>query len=199
VTYGKNDTQPAEGSIDYSFEIGNKTEKMYQSLFTDKYPSTAVDYEGAIGVKKNGDQIEVEGVDVPIPSYSFTLKCRFPASYFTMDRRNQIYLCSIAPVNIASFYGFEACEVLFKGSSGGLKTGDDFGDIDFKFECSPNIANLTIGDITGIDANGWNYVEVVREPVVKTTSGKKSMIPKAIAVYVHSLFHKSDFYTLLGL
>ena len=167
---------------------------MYQSLFTDKYPSTAVDYEGAIGVKKNGDQIEVEGVDVPIPSYSFTLKCRFPASYFTMDRRNQIYLCSIAPVNIASFYGFEACEVLFKGSSGGLKTGDDFGDIDFKFECSPNLTGLSVGDISGISKSGWDYVDVTRE----VATGSNTLIPKATAVYVHRLFNTSDFSSLLG-
>ena len=194
VIYGLNDTQPNEGSIDYQFEIGGKTEKIYQGLSCTRYPSDAPDYQGAIGVVRNGDQIEVQGVDVPVPSYSFTLKCRYPASYFTLTRRNQIYMCSIAPVNGVPFYGFDAGEVLFKGSSGGLKQGDQYGDIDFKFECSPNLDGLSVGDITEIYKGGWHYVDVVRE-VVEDAS---SLIPKATAVYVHVLFNCSDFSSLLG-
>jgi len=60
VIYGLNDTQPSEGSIDYQFEVGGKTEKIYQGISCTRYPSDAPDYQGAIGVVKNSDQIEVQ-------------------------------------------------------------------------------------------------------------------------------------------
>jgi hypothetical protein len=194
VTYGLNDNQPQDGSISYNFEIGGKTEKIFQSLSTRTYPSNAVDYSGAIGVKKNADQIDVEGVDAPVPSYSFSLKCHLPASYYTAARRGSIYLCSCAPINSAPYWGFDPGEVRFVSASGGLKAGDKYGDIDFKFECSPNLSGITVGDISGISKGGWEYAEVVREPAVSN----KSLIPKAVGVYVHRLFNASDFYSLLG-
>jgi len=198
VTYGITDPQPPAGSIEYNFEIGGKTEKRFQSLATTRYPSTAVDYQGAIGVKKNGGDVDVEGVDVNVPTYSFTLKCHMPAAYFTVDRRNKIYLCSVSPVSSVPFWGFDAKEVLFKGATGGLKSGDNFGDIEFKFDCSPNLTGLSVADIMGITKDGWDYVDVVREPKEDVSSGKKSLIPKPIAVYVHRLYNQSNFSTLLG-
>jgi hypothetical protein len=194
VIYGKNDNKPENGSIDYQFEIGGKTEKRDQDLDCQRYPEDAPDHLGVINGIKNGDQIDVQGIDVPVPSYSFSLKCKMPASYFTVTRRNQIYMCAVAPVNSVSFYGFDVGEVLFKGATGGLKQGDDFGDIEFKFECSPNMTGLTVGEITGIRKEGWQYAEVARKVAV----GSDSLIAKPYAVYVHTLFNKSNFSELLG-
>jgi hypothetical protein len=192
MTYGKRKNE--SGQIEYEFEIGGKTEKIYQSIATRRYGQNAPDYQGAIGVVKNGDQIDVQGVEIYVPTKSFSLKCRFPPSIFTPAYENAIYLCTVAPVNQSPFYGYQAGELLFKGSTGGYKSGDEYGEISFKFDASPNMTGLSVGDIGGIEKKGWEQVDIVRE-VQKQGS---SLIPKAVGVYVHQVYHASDF-SILGI
>jgi hypothetical protein len=192
VTYGKRKNE--SGQVEYEFEIGGKTEKRYQSILTRRYPAEAADYQGAIGVVKSGDQIDARGVDVYVPTKSFSLKCRLPPEVFTPAYQNVIFLCTAAPVNAAPFYGYQAGELLFCGAKGGYKSGDEYGEITFKFEASPNMTNLSVGEIGGIDKGGWELVDVVRE----VQKSGNSLIPKPVGVYVHQVYQASDF-SILGI
>jgi hypothetical protein len=197
ITYAK--SAPLPGRLEYQFEIGGKTEKKYQSLSTTSYPSTAPDYNGAIAVVKSGDTIDVQGIDVDVPSKAFSLKWTLDASAFTSALEQNLYAMSIAPVNSAPFMGYAAGELLYKGSSGGLKEGDETGELTLKFEASPNLTGLTIGGIGGISKQGWQLIDIVREASDATGSGTKFMTPKITGIYVHTVFYTSNFSALLGI
>jgi hypothetical protein len=65
-----------------------------------------------------------------------------------------------------------------------------------RFAASPNVANLTIGDITGIDNKGWEY------PWGRYADGKeivaKVLVKKSIAVYVEHVYLYGDL-SLMGI
>lgn len=197
VTYGK--STPTAGRVEYQFEIGGKTEKRYQSISTTAYPATAPDYGGAIGVTKSGENIEAQGIDVDVPSKSFSLKWTLDASAFTAAFEQNLYAMTIAPVNSAPWLGYAAGELLFKGATGGVKEGDEYGELTLKFEASPNLTGLSVGEISGISKTGWQLVDIVREAADETGSGTKFLSPKITGVYVHTVFNSSNFTSLLGI
>jgi hypothetical protein len=196
VTYGKR--APVVGRLDYQFEIGGGTEKRLQSIATRKYPATASEYNGAIGVRKSGDTIDVEGQDVYVPSKSFSLKWTLNAGDFTPTLERNLYLMAIAPVNIAPWLGYDAGELLFLGATGGVKQGDETGELTLKFQASPNLTNLSVGDVSAITKGGWELVDIVRETEDAEEGGTKFLRPKIAGVYVHQVYNQSNFSALLG-
>jgi hypothetical protein len=149
-------------------------------------------------VTKSGDSIDVAGVDVYVPSKTFTIKLTLNAADFTPEREQNTYFVTIAPVNAAPFMGYAAGEVLFMGSSGGLKQNDPTGDITFKFAASPNLTGMTIGGVGGIAKYGWESVDIVRETADAESDGAKYLVPQVSGVYVHQVYNTSNF-ALLGL
>jgi len=196
LTYGVRSKQI--GRLEYQYQIGGKTEKRLQSLATTAYPATAPDYKGAIGVTKSGDSIDVQGVDVYVPSKTFSLKWTLDAADITPTLEQNLYAMTIAPVNSVSFLGYAAGEVVFLGAEGGLKENEPTGELTLKFEASPNLTGLTVGEITGITKGGWQLVDIVRETTDDTGAGTKFLRPKILGVYVHTVYNSSNFAGLLG-
>jgi hypothetical protein len=101
-----------------------------------------------------------------------------------------LYAIAAAPVNNATWRGFAAGEVLFKGASGQQRGEEDWA-VTFKFEASPNATGLTVGDITGISKKGWEYLTVLYEDAELGTP--KKIVPKPVAVYVNQVYGSSNF------
>lgn len=161
--------------------------------FEKRYPSSATNMSGAIGVDSNG----VNGVDIVVPQLQWQESYDVPNAYVTAT-----YVRGVAGItgttNNASFRGFEAGEVLFLGCSGSQEWDDQKGkgpwSLSYRFVASKNVTGQTIGSISGVEKKGHEYLWVRYEDAVSGSS----LIKQPKAVYVSKVYKDSDF-SALGL
>jgi len=159
--------------------------------FEKRYPSSATNMSGAIGVDSNG----VNGVDIVVPQLQWQEQYDVPNAYVTAE-----YIRGVAGItgttNNASFRGFDAGEVLFLGCSGSQEWDDEKGkgpwSLSYRFVASKNVTGQTIGGISGIQKKGHEYLWVRYEDAVSSNTVFKR--PKA--VYVSKVYKDSDFSAL---
>lgn len=173
----------------YNFDTGGGTAHVSNSLSTiAKYPGTAPDCQGAIGI--SGDS--VEGVDITIPTYNFSETHYLPSASITGGYKATLFALT-GKVNNASFKEFSAGEVLFLGASGSQRGNDDW-EISYKFTASPNQTGLAVGAITGIAKAGWDHLWVLYSSAVD----QNALIKRPLAVYIERVYLPGDF-SLLGI
>lgn len=165
--------------------------------FEKRYPNTATNMSGAIGMDDNG----ISGVDIVVPQLSWTETYDVPSTYVTAA-----YIKGVAgmtgTVNNAAFRTFAAGEVLFLGCSGSQEWDDQKGNspwsLSYKFVASPNCGSgqtrpaISIGSITGIEKKGHEYLWVRYESKVDNAS----LIQSPKAVYVNRVYPETNFSTL---
>jgi hypothetical protein len=177
---------------EYTFDTGGGTTKITQTLSTiNSYaPSgfTAPDYQGAIGVSDD----KVEGVEITTPTYQFSETHRFSDAFVLAGYQNLLFQMT-GKVNNATFKGLAAGECLFLGASGN-KRGDTLWSITFRFSGSQNVTGQTIGTITGIDKQGWDYLWVRYADFLDSSAF--ALVKRPIAVYVERVYRRADFSTL---
>jgi hypothetical protein len=183
-----------------SFDTTGGTQHITQSqeyqdvsgyFYESRYPSSAANMSGAIGVDANG----VNGVDVVTPQLQWQESYDVPNSYVTSN-----WIRGVAGVtgttNNAAFRGFEAGEVLFVGCSGSQEWDDQKGrgpwSLSFRFVASKNVTAKKIGDISGIAKKGHEYLWVRYEDAVDSNV----LLKKPKAVYVNKVYRESDFSAL---
>jgi hypothetical protein len=197
VRYVPNEKSPEIGDCTLSWKTGGGQQHITQALSTvGKYApagKTAPENYGAIGARPDGT---VEGVDILVPDFSWSERYTVnPGMLSWAYAITCAYLTRC--VNLASFRGFAAGEVQFRGSSADVRltgTADQpelRAEIQYDFAAQPNISSLTIGSITGIYAKGWEYVDV-RYEQVEDAAGKK-LTPQPYAVYVHRVYPEAAF------
>jgi hypothetical protein len=159
------------------------------SVVERKYPTaTAPSMSGAIGV----DGQSVNGVDIVVPALSWTETYDVPHQYVTAA-----YIKGVAgltgTVNNGAFRTFAAGEVLFMGCSGAQEWDDQRGNgpwsLSYKFVASPNVTAQTIGDISGIEKQGHEYLWVRYEDAVSTNE----LVKKPKYVYVNKVYRDGNF------
>jgi hypothetical protein len=159
------------------------------SVVERKYPTaTAPSMSGAIGV----DGQSVNGVDIVVPALSWTETYDVPHQYVTAA-----YIKGVAgltgTVNNGAFRTFAAGEVLFMGCSGAQEWDDQRGNgpwsLSYKFVASPNVTAQTIGDITGVEKKGHEYLWVRYEDAVSTNE----LVKKPKYVYVNKVYRDGNF------
>jgi hypothetical protein len=184
--YGKKE-QKDTGDSSFSFDTSGGTTHTTQSLKTiSKHAPpgmVAPDFKGAIGVSVDS----VEGTDVTIPVYSFTETHYIASNLVTGAYKSALFFLT-GRVNQAAFKGFSPGEVLFLGASGSVRGTEDW-EITFRFAASPNVTGLTIGDIVGIDKEGWAYLWVR----YADAEDQKVLVKQPIAVYVEKVYEYGDF------
>lgn len=180
-----------------SFDTTGGTQHMAQAYsvgsgdtldFEKRFPSSATNMSGAINVDENG----VKGVDVVVPQLQWQESYDVPNSYVT-----DAYIRGLATVtgrvNASGFRGFEAGEVLFMGCSGSQEWDDQKGrgpwSLTYKFVASPNVTNVTIGSVTGINKKGHEYLWVLYESAVQSNQ----LIKQPKAVYVDAVYKSANF------
>lgn len=188
VHYGKHEPRET-GKSTYQFDTGGGTQHITQSLQTvGRYAppgKVAPDFRGAIGVTHDN----VEGVDITVPVYHFSETHYIASDLVTPSYKATLFFLT-GKVNNAAFRGFAAGEVLFLGASGS-KRGQDDWEITFRFAASPNVQNLTIGGIAGINKKGWEYLWV--RYADDEDAAAKVLVKKPIAVYVEQVYPYGDF------
>ncbi|MBL0920932.1 MAG: hypothetical protein IBJ10_02255 [Phycisphaerales bacterium] len=183
---------PETGQSVYSFDTGGATQRITQSKETMAVHApagvTAPDFKGAINVTADS----VEGVDVTIPAYEFS-----ETHYLANAAVDSAFRTNVAnltgKVNDATFRGFAAGEVLFRGASGTKRGGPDGDDweLSFRFSVSRNVTGLTIGDMTDIDKGGWEYLWVRYAEEVDDDAD--AVVKRPIAVFIERVYDEGDF------
>lgn len=176
------------GDSQFSFDIAAQTQRITQSLGTRRYGTRPPNFNGAIGVTKD----TVEGVDVYFPTYSFSEQHILAATAVTPQYKAKLF-AACATTNSATFRGFQAGEVLFLGAAG-TKRGKDDWSVTFKFVASPNVEDLTVGEITDIVKEGWEYLWVRYKDEVDTDTDFLVKAPRA--VYVEKVYRDHNFANL---
>ncbi len=173
----------------YSFDTGGGTQHISQSIVNvGSYAApgfSAPNFFGAIGVTDD----RVEGTDITVPVFNFT-----ETHYILNELVTPAYKLALfnltGKVNGGGFKGFAKGEVLFLGASGAKRGLDDW-EITFRFAASPNVASLTLGSITGISKEGWQYLWV--RFIDDEDATAKALIKRPVAAYVEQVYPYGDF------
>jgi hypothetical protein len=174
-----------------SFDTTGGTQHITQAYGETKFGTNAPDQQKAIGVDSNG----VNGVDIVVPQLQWQESYDVPNAFVT-----DAYIRGVSGVtgttNNASFRGFEAGEVLFVGCSGSQEWDDEKGrgpwSLSFRFVASKNVTGETIGDISGVNKKGHEYVWVRYEE----SESSSVLIKKPKAVYVNKVYRDGNFSAL---
>ncbi len=196
VTYsqGTGITPISLGDTKFSFNTGGGTEHITHSLahvgdFV--VPGkTATDHKGAINVMESG----VKGLDVMVAKFGFT-----KAKVFATAAVDTAYLGAVAALSATvNHAAFEFCakgECLFQYATGSQRSDTEF-EIVFHFLVIPNQTGRTIGDITAIAKEGWEYLWVEYDDVKDSSSGTLARRPRE--VHIEQIYTYGDF-SALGL
>jgi len=172
----------------FSFDTGGGTQHITHSRETvARYAppgKTAPDFKGGIGVTADS----VEGVDITVPIYQFAETHYKPDSAVTAAYKGTIFTLT-GRVNSEPFKGFAPGECLFLGASGTRRGYGDW-EITFRFAASPNMVDLSVGDITGIAKKGWEYLWVRYVDELDNPSSRLVKLP--IGAYVERVYEYGD-------
>ncbi len=193
VNYGKVQTSDPR----YTFEVGFGTEHITHSRSTvNRYAlpgKTAPDHDGAIGVQPDGT---VSGVELPgAAAFRFSITQFVPFADVTFAFRANLLDLAHRSMNDATFQGHAPGECKFFGARGNVRGSEDY-EIEFSFGGNPNETNLTVGQITGIDKLGWDYLWVEYGETIDT--GAKAVVRFAKAAHVERISTPKS-YGLLGI
>mgnify|MGYP007101916639 CR=1 FL=1 len=183
-------TDDDEDTTVFAFDTGGGTKHINQSLKTDgRYPNTAPDFAGAIGVDNEGN---VNGVDVTMPVLNFTETHTLAGSRVSTSYKKAIASLT-GTVNKSGFRGFSAGEVLFLGASGTKRSKKASApwEITYRFAVSPNQTGFKVGDINVARKYGWDYLWV--RYADKVADGGKNVVKKPVGVYVEQVYPEGDF------
>ena len=187
------------GQYRIAFSVKNITAKQYTAKNTTSYArlgDVAPNFQGAINVNKDG---EVEGLDTIVPALTISVSQRYAGASLT-----PAYMLGCANLigkyNNHELMGFPAGTLQLTASDGALsfdipnpnQSGADPTDfpaadreLSHEFLYSPNLTGITIGEITGINKLGHQYMWTLWYD--KLDSGKVFRAPRA--VYVQDLYN----------
>lgn len=143
---------------------------------------------GAIGV--TGD--DILGCDIVIPQLKLTVSFRHPLGHLNLAQLRRIHDVT-GHVNSTEFLTFEPGEVLFLGATGSEGT-DAETTVQYEFAVSPNQTDLTIGETTGIEKKGHDYLWI---DFAESTSGGFP-VRKPRFIYVEEVYPRADLADVLG-
>lgn len=180
-------TEPSTG-LNYSFTLGGNS--FFREFAIAQTGYWAGGSWSADGVGINFDGERVNGVTLP-PR---------PGLEFTLERRKLIadvdnaYIDAVSDLllttNDATFEGFAAGEVLFLGLTG-QRQGDGDWRLYYKFGRNPNETGLSVGSITGIAKEGWEYLWVYYKQSEDAT--RKYLAVEPYAAFVAQVFNDGSF------
>jgi hypothetical protein len=192
VTYN---SRLPESTLRRGFDASGGTIRVYASSNTASFPRsdrTAPNFRGLIGIK-DGDP---EGVDITVPALKLNYRYKWPANVV-----NNAYVKAMAGLvgtcNSSSYDTYGAGELLFVGLSGEIV--DDLPtEITYSFAASADVTGLTLGDITGVNKGGHDYLWVAYEENSDASAKKKIKVP--LAAYVERVYRRTSWSPLgLGL
>jgi len=195
ITYSLPDWVKTTGETVLTFDTTGGTQHIIHSKGTTGYPTNAINMNGLIGNTGNS----IEGVTITVPAFAFTVTKFFAAGSVTQSFIAGLYNLT-GQVNNASWNPtvdglsilFARDEVLFLGASGSKRP---IGDVEIAehFAGSPNVTNLTVGTVTGITKNGWDYLWVRAHQKDGGTGSNAVVAYDSQFVYIETVYDEGDF------
>ena len=183
----------AVGDYRVSFSVKPQTVKQFVAKSTQRFPSTAKDYNNAINVNSDG---QVEGVDTIIPGLSITVTQRMAGASLTptyalavanlVGKYNNSTFMGVFPMGSIQFIGGDAALsfAINNPFEGGPALTPQDRELSFEFLYSPNLTGITIGSITGINKLGHQYMWIDWESAIVSSRA----VRRPLAVYVQDLY-----------
>lgn len=179
--------EPSTG-LNYSFTLGGNSFFREFAISQTGYWSGGSWSADGVGINFDGER--VNGVTLPPrPGLEFTLERLKPIADVDnayIDAVSDLLLTT----NDATFEGFAAGEVLFLGLTG-QRQGDGDWRLYYKFGRNPNETGLSVGSITSIAKEGWEYLWVYYKQQEDTT--RKFLAVAPYAAFVAQVFEDGDF------
>ena len=188
ATYGERKNALNEYQFRFSTTGGTLRLTMAKEHIAEFPAAGAPDFDGAIDVQ--GD--EVRGTDVIIPALKLTYDFRFPSGIVN-EATAVKYARLTGQTNSKAWHGFAIGECLFLGANGGDGTSTE-ATVSFEIAASQNLANATIGAITGVNKKGW---EIAWVSFKRDVDGGKPIV-KPERIYVERVYDSFDFAAQLG-
>lgn len=203
ATYKSSTGTPQTNDALFSFTTGGQTQKITHSRSTiQTYVAsggTQIDYKGGINVTDSG----IEGVDVHIRSFDFKTTFYVPTGSMTEDYVRKLYqLTGCTNQDSVTFMvrdielPFDPGELLFLGAEGSERAGFPDYELALAWSALPNQTGLSVGDITGIEKKGWEYLWV-RSEADKSDDGS-AIIYKPIQVNIERIYDSQPLTPLIG-
>lgn len=191
--------EPEIGAAQYSFATTLETVHIQTSLETkasyadtDQLPDgveTAYDFQQAINVDVEGN---IQGITIQVPVTRFKYRYRIPFSLVTPQY--QLLIEDLAgKVNGSVFKGRPPGTTRFDGATGGIRSGEDW-DVEFNFTKRPNLENITVGNIEGVSADGWDVIWPYY--ISKSAGARGFSAPSPAYLYVEQVYPRADLNTL---
>jgi hypothetical protein len=149
---------------------------------------------GAINTSGN----QVNGVDIPVGAMQFSETWMMPASYLLFgpgggaDPYVKTLMEMNCKVNSDEFRGFPQGSVLFRGARFEASATATMVPVTFRFDVRERRTGVTIGEITDIFKDGWDYLWVEYENEVES----QSLIRKPKYSYVARVIERKPFANL---
>jgi hypothetical protein len=182
------DYQPAN-SFHFSFDIsGVNTHITHALAHVNTYPNGAAttndqkNFQGTIGVNEDGT---IDGCDIVIPALTWQMTYTFNDSDITTSFITTL-MNTVGKVNTDTFHSFAAGTLLLTSVSG-QQRDDKMWDLLYKFACSENETNLSVGNITGIQKKGWEYMWVYYETDKVGSYAGVSKVTRQNVYFVHKV------------
>jgi hypothetical protein len=194
-------------SYQYALKIGGQQQTIRCDLsIINSYPNpnipAAAAAPGYYAAGTNGapvgfDGRTVHGASIFVPQRTWTESVEIPMAQYTFAYEDAVFAIVQGPVNSASFRGYDPGEVLFLGMNAQLSTQNpNFVTAAYEFSMSPNNSSknnnlLTIGPISNVAKDGWDYLDVRYQSVVD--SGGATVVAQPQYVLIHRLYKRSAF------
>ncbi|MFA9478505.1 hypothetical protein ACERK3_09375 [Phycisphaerales bacterium AB-hyl4] len=178
--------QPGQSS--FAFEIAVQQVRIVKGIaVVAAYGAGASvsDNGGLIGASSQG----VQGTEMMVPTYEFSETHAFTDAQISNSYKNTL-ADLVGTVNNGTFRGQPAGTLLAIGVSGNQR-GDGNWELAFRWAKRKNQTGKSFGDITGVNALGWEHIDVRTEPAEIDGFGRIGRKP--IAVYVHQIYETSNY------
>lgn len=156
---------------------------------------TAPSYDKIIGVQEDS----VDGTDVTAPVFNFVVTVVLdrsdvpdPGDVFALTGKYNAATFTVTDTATSEVYSFLAGEVTFLGGRHPDPRSDGLIEMTYVFTASPNIINKTIGDITGIDKLGAQYIWVRFKDDRRGTGVDRVTARKPVHVVVNDVTANGD-------
>jgi hypothetical protein len=204
--YRADDGETPPDSVPWSFDTtGGTTHINASRSITGHYVAsgvTSVTPGGAIGDDGKG---QVNGCDIVAPACRFEVVNTYTLSAFSPSSLMAAYRLTgkgnssslTVTVGVGKSFTFATGEALFAGVRANYDPRSGNVQIYCTFLGSANASSISIGDVSGIDKPGHDYLEVKSEDKKDETSGK--MIKTVSEVIIHRVYEFVNLNGICGL
>jgi len=173
--FGGNGEVEASG---FGFDITTENTRITHGTQVKSYTKEGVnpdDFQGALNIQDTyGENPVVQGLDIPTAIGQFHEIHERSVSSITYSYYRTI-MALVGSYNATSFRGFPPGEVMFLGARGS-RSGLLTVPVSYYFNVSPNVGNLTIGEVEVDSKFGFEVLDV--KVIIKRKAGAKVAVPE---------------------